>query len=100
MGRPRNASKQSKRLLACFLEDPQLWRYGYDLAKACNLASGTLYPALARLTEQGVLESRWEAVQRGPQRHLYRLTGHGVEVAQALLGPGTPRRRQPAEASA
>ena len=47
-------------------------------------AHGTLYKALGRLEEFGVLSSRWEdaaAVEGRPRRRLYELTGHGVQVA-------------------
>ncbi len=46
---------------------------------------GTLYKALGRLEELGLLTSRWEdaaAVEGRPRRRLYSLTGHGAEVAR------------------
>ena len=45
---------------------------------------GTLYKALGRLEELGLLASRWEdpeAVEGRPRRRLYELTGRGVHVA-------------------
>ena len=58
-------------------------------------AHGTLYKALSRLEEFGLLTSRWEdaAVAEGrPRRRLYELTGQGVRVAeQALAGRVPPR---------
>ena len=44
------------------------------------MGQGTLYRALARLEEQGILESTWEdpaaaAAEHRPRRRLYRLTG-------------------------
>jgi PadR family transcriptional regulator PadR len=51
---------------------------------------GTLYKALSRLEEFGLLTSRWEdaaAAEGRPRRRLYELTGHGAQVAeQALAG--------------
>jgi DNA-binding PadR family transcriptional regulator len=73
--------------LLAFLEAPRSWRYGYDLMKVTDLSSGTLYPLLARLTEDGWLESRWEesALSGKPPRQLYRLTTTGrVQARQAL----------------
>ena len=52
-------------------------------------AHGTLYKALGRLEEFGMLTSRWEdAPEPGrPRRRLYELTGQGVRAAeQALAG--------------
>lgn len=64
--------------------------HGFELAKALAdadgarglTAHGTLYKALGRLAEQGLLEAEWEdpelAVRDGrPRRRLYRLTGEG-----------------------
>jgi DNA-binding PadR family transcriptional regulator len=55
--------------------------------KAAGLSSGTLYPLLARLTEDGWLESRWEESEHPgkPPRQLYRLTVTGrVRAREAL----------------
>ena len=73
--------------LLAFLEAPRSWRYGYDLMKAADLSSGTLYPLLARLTEDGWLESRWEKSEHPgkPPRQLYRLTPTGRERARQAL---------------
>ena len=51
-------------------------------------AYGTLYRALARLEEMGLLESRWEdpeipARENRPGRRLYSLTGKGEAVVKA-----------------
>jgi PadR family transcriptional regulator, regulatory protein PadR len=46
---------------------------------------GTLYKALARLEELGLLASRWEdaaAAEGRPRRRLYELTGQGAQVAE------------------
>jgi PadR family transcriptional regulator PadR len=48
-------------------------------------AHGTLYKALSRLEEFGLLTSRWEdaaAVAGRPRRRLYELTGEGARVAE------------------
>ena len=64
---------------------------------------GTLYKALGRLEEFGLLSSRWEdaaAAEGRPRRRLYELTGEGARVAeQALAGEPTGRRRPPRVAS-
>lgn len=94
-------TRTTTRTLLAFLEAPGSWRYGYDLMKAADLASGTLYPLLARLAEDGWLESRWEesALPGKPPRQVYRLTATGrVQARQALeraqaswLRPPRPR---------
>ena len=84
MARKRNISRQTKNVLAALLEDRQAWRYGYELSKVTSLKSGTLYPLLIRLHDQGLLESAWrDAEQPGrPPRHIYRLTPEGVSLAR------------------
>ena len=75
------------RTLLAFLEAPRSWRYGYDLMKVAGLSSGTLYPHLARLTEDGWLESQWQESEfpGRPPRQLYRMTATGrVQARQAL----------------
>jgi len=58
MPRKPNNSRQTRALLAAFLDRSRIWRHGYDLSKETGLRSGTLYPLLMRLSEQGLLESR------------------------------------------
>jgi len=77
-------TRTTTRTLLAFLEVPRNWRYGYDLMKVADLSSGTLYPLLARLTEDGWLESRWEESEfpGKPPRQLYRLTAAGRSQAR------------------
>jgi PadR family transcriptional regulator PadR len=84
MTRPVNASRQTRRLLAALAAKPRAWRHGYELSKETGLTSGTLYPSLMRLCDQGLLESKWgESEGTGrPPRHLYRLTSQGLALAQ------------------
>jgi PadR family transcriptional regulator, regulatory protein PadR len=86
MARPQNASRQTRELLAVLLAQPRTWRHGYELSKETGLKSGTLYPLLMRLNDQGVLDSRWrDAEQPGrPPRHVYRLTAGGLALARRL----------------
>lgn len=66
---------------------PREWRHGYDLARATQMFSGTLYPLLMRLEKSGLLESRWEASPEPsrPRRHVYRITGEGIALADELV---------------
>src|SRR5262249_60695603 len=79
MPRKPNSSRQTRAVLAAFLDRGQAWRYGYDLAKETRLKSGTLYPVLMRLSEQGLLDSRWQEPERAglPPRPAYRPTAAG-----------------------
>ena len=56
---------------------------------------GTLYKALGRLEEFGMLASRWEdadAPEGRPRRRLYELTGEGVRAAEAARAGDATRR--------
>ena len=71
------------------LDQPLVWRYGYELLKLTGLQSGTLYPALLRLCEQGLLEAQWREADRPgkPPRHVYRLTRAGRAFAREQAVP-------------
>jgi PadR family transcriptional regulator len=82
--------------------------HGFGLAQMMREQSGsraltghgTLYKALSRLEEFGLLTSRWEdaaAAEGRPRRRLYELTGQGVGVAeQALADNADQATRRPA----
>lgn len=75
--------------------------HGYLLAQRMQeadearrlVAHGTLYKALARMEQRGLLDSRWEeaeeaAAEQRPMRRLYRVTGAGeVALARAQKAP-------------
>lgn len=83
MPRKANISPQTLSVLTALAAQPQAWRYGYDLSKETGLKSGTLYPLLMRLADQGLLETEWrQPLQPGrPARHAYRLTEAGLALA-------------------
>jgi PadR family transcriptional regulator PadR len=94
------------------LRSGQATFHGFGLARAIReqgaarslTAHGTLYKALSRLEEFGLLTSRWEdaaAVEGRPRRRLYELTRQGAHAAeQALAGKGdNAMRRSPRVAS-
>jgi len=69
------------------LDAPTSWHHGYELMQATAIKSGTLYPLLMRLADDGMLESEWRepvAPARAP-RHAYRLTAKGRAFAVELL---------------
>ncbi|WP_203217751.1 PadR family transcriptional regulator [Nocardia terpenica] len=94
----RRASAQTRLVLDALMTPGNEWRHGYDLAQKTGLAAGTLYPILGRLTDRGILESRWEAdppVGR-PRRHLYRLTPNGHAYTEQIAAAAQPTRPRPA----
>lgn len=94
MPRPPNRSPQTRTLLEVMASRPRSWQHGYDLARQTGLKSGTLYPLLIRLGEQGYLDSRWEQPERPgtPPRHAYKLTPGGLALARELAADA-PRGR-------
>ena len=58
------------------------YRYGFDIMDITGLPSGTVYPALRRLEDTGLVDSKWEKegiAQRDgrPPRKYYELTSDG-----------------------
>ncbi len=86
MARNRQPSKQMRLLLAALSTQRSEWRHGYDLLKDTGLSSGTLYPLLMRMSDNGLVEAEWrEPAQPGrPPRHVYRLTATGFALAMEL----------------
>ena len=86
MPRKPNSSAQARTLLSAMLRQPRTWQYGYELSKQTGLGSGTLYPLLIRLSDQGFLESQWQAPARPgkPPRHAYKLTLTGLAFARTI----------------
>ena len=62
-------------------------------------AHGTLYKALARLEDFGLLTSRWEAAATAPEgrprRRLYELTGEGARAVERAHAAASPPRLAP-----
>src|ERR1051325_3703912 len=48
--------------------------------EAFDLPEGTIYPALHRLEEAGLLSSRWVVGESGRQRRVYALTRRGTRA--------------------
>jgi len=87
-----------ERVLRVFLADVSARQYGYDLMQAAGLSSGTLYPMLARLEDEGLVSSEWEpqrddAAGRPPRKY-YQLTGEGAHVARLQLAQAADARRR------
>ena len=62
--------------------------YGYSVMETTGLPSGTIYPALRRLDQDGLIRSQWErqsiadAEQRPPRKY-YKLTASGRTTLEA-----------------
>ena len=57
-------------------------RHGFDILDATGLASGTVYPILRRLEQDGLATSQWESAkvaqqEQRPPRRYYVLTRDG-----------------------
>ncbi|MEA3015172.1 MAG: PadR family transcriptional regulator, regulatory protein PadR [Sphingomonadales bacterium] len=90
MVRNRTLSPAARTILAIMADAGRSWLHGYDLCRQGPVKSGTLYPLLIRLEEQGHLEAEWQApAEPGrPPRHAYRLTATGRALARANPPPG------------
>jgi PadR family transcriptional regulator PadR len=101
---PQRMTDQTLRVLDALLEEPDRDRYGLDLMEAAGLSSGTAYPILHRLENDGWLHSWTEgidpSVEGRPRRRLYRLTGLGeVEAKELLEARRKGNQRQPRPAA-
>jgi len=65
-------------------------RYGFELTRALAEAGGlvtsegTVYPLLARLRQEGLVETSWQESSQGPPRRYYRLTDDGRDALAAF----------------
>jgi len=63
-------------------------RYGFDVIDATGLQSGTVYRALSKLEDRGLLRSQWEAAddalrEKRPRRKYYQITSSGASELEA-----------------
>jgi len=66
-------------------------RHGFSIASAIQQASdevlrveaGSLYPALHRMTDEGLLEPKWQKSEAGRRAKFYRLTPKGRKKLDA-----------------
>ena len=76
-------------ILQVFLRSANDEMSGYQIFKAINVQSGTLYPVLKRFETVGWLSSRWEdidaSVEGRPRKRLYKLTAQGRRCAMEQL---------------
>lgn len=85
-------------VLQAFAADPTQDLYGLEVMAETGLASGTVFPILARFEQLGWLESGWEDVESStagrPRRRYYHLTEHGTEATMKALARVSAERRQ------
>jgi PadR family transcriptional regulator, regulatory protein PadR len=87
-------------VLKVFLEDLDQPRYGFELMKLTGMASGSLYPMLAKFEAAGWLTRGKEdidprAAGRPPRTH-YTITGAAASSARIQLAELSERYRPPA----
>jgi PadR family transcriptional regulator, regulatory protein PadR len=101
MARKPNTSVQTRQLLSAMLRQPRTWQYGYEISKQTGLKSGTLYPLLMRLSDQGLLDSQWQNPERPGKlpRHAYKLTSSGLALARDMVETRSTIRRKLADAT-
>ena len=73
------------KVLAAFLEDPTVDRYGLDLMRATDHPSGTLYPILTRLEADGLVTSSWREGDGGPGRKYFAITAAGRRALRSQI---------------
>jgi PadR family transcriptional regulator PadR len=82
-------SSATLRVLGALMSSPQDEMSGAQIGRTTKLATGTLYPILARLERAGWLESRWEAgdprLLGRPRRRFYHVTALGAKNATAAV---------------
>jgi PadR family transcriptional regulator PadR len=65
-------------------------RYGFELVKALGqidgmvTTEGTIYPLLARLRREGLVETVWRESESGPPRRYYMSTAAGATALAAF----------------
>ena len=74
--------------------------HGYQLLEeierrsaGCHrLEPGSLYTILRRMEERGLLKSKWEKIETGPDRRVYKVTDNGAKVLEGGLAMIVRRR--------
>jgi len=93
---PQRITNQLVAVLKALLDDTGRERYGLELMASTGLSSGTLYPILHRLVEDGWLVRTRDAPSDagGTGRRLYKLSGVGQSVAEDIIASRSGRRRR------
>ena len=73
----RKKERRMARLLALLAEEPAVYKSAGELARLSQLEN-VVYPLLADLSRQGLVEHRWVAMDK-ESRLVYRLTPEGLD---------------------
>jgi DNA-binding PadR family transcriptional regulator len=66
------------------------YRYGFEIMEATSLPSGTVYPALRRMEDAGLIRAQWESEriaqreQRPPRRYYEPTRQAAAALAEAV----------------
>jgi DNA-binding PadR family transcriptional regulator len=79
--------------LLLFLVNEMGHTYGYQLIKEIgrrsegffHLKEGTVYPALRKLENEGLLQGEWQKMPGGQERRYYRITENGKETLKKKM---------------
>jgi PadR family transcriptional regulator PadR len=84
------------KIIEATVAEPTASYWGFDLMRATGLASGTLYPLLARLENLKWLTSGWAEPEAPgkPARRYYKLTQYGTEQARITRAEAAARGRR------
>ena len=85
---PPDLLRGNTETLLLFLIDEQEHTYGYRLIKEIEKRSrgffrfreGTVYPALRKLENEGLIHGEWQELPTGQERRYYRITQKGKEA--------------------
>ena len=66
------------------------YHHGFDIMDVTDLPSGTVYPILRRLDQEGLVKSKWEKAavaqkENRPPRRYYEITGLGQKTLGEAL---------------
>ena len=79
--------------LLLFLVDELRYTYGYHLIKETEertrgflqFKEGTIYPALRKLENDGLIQGQWKEMPNGQERRYYRITEKGKEALRKKI---------------
>jgi DNA-binding PadR family transcriptional regulator len=80
-------------LLLLFLIKESQYAYGYQLIKEIEKRSegyfrfkeGTVYPALHRMENEGLIQGEWQGLPNAQERRYYRITDKGEQVLRGKM---------------
>lgn len=106
--RPARITVPFTKVLSVFISHPKKEYSGADICRETGLKSGTVYPMLLKMTENGWLKNEWENVDPKkvgrPKRRMYVLTEkgsiHGHKILIEHFPNFTVQLADPAEAQA